>query len=174
VEDTVTKTVSLNIQDAMGHCSYLCITGNLILSLHHFYQENWPNTCVRFGVLRAVVMKSTIFWDITPCSPLKVNRRLGGSNNKPSKKPAWKQVASLHTGFLLGLVFHPEDGGDMFLRNVGWFLTGNTALYPRRYYSSWPNTYLCNDYQPGYTERFCFRAGNLILRYYKRTNKRRV
>jgi hypothetical protein len=26
---------------------------------------------------RAVVKKSTIFWDITPCSPLRVNRRFG-------------------------------------------------------------------------------------------------
>jgi hypothetical protein len=25
----------------------------------------------------AVVMKTTIFWDITPCSPLKVSRRFG-------------------------------------------------------------------------------------------------
>jgi hypothetical protein len=25
----------------------------------------------------------------------------------------------LHAGFLLGLLFNPEDGGDMFLRNVG-------------------------------------------------------
>jgi hypothetical protein len=30
---------------------------------------------VGFEVLTAVVMKSTIFWDIKPCSPLKVNRR---------------------------------------------------------------------------------------------------
>jgi hypothetical protein len=27
----------------------------------------------RLEVLSAVVMKSSIFWDITPCSPLKVN-----------------------------------------------------------------------------------------------------
>jgi hypothetical protein len=26
-----------------------------------------------------VVMKSSVFWDIVPCSPLKVNRRLGGT-----------------------------------------------------------------------------------------------
>jgi hypothetical protein len=32
---------------------------------------------VGFEVLAEVVIKSTIFWDITPCSPLKVNRRFG-------------------------------------------------------------------------------------------------
>jgi hypothetical protein len=32
---------------------------------------------VGFEVLTAVVMKSTNFWDISPCSPLKVNRRFG-------------------------------------------------------------------------------------------------
>jgi hypothetical protein len=31
-----------------------------------------------FEVLTAVVMKNTIFWDITPCTPLIVNRCLGG------------------------------------------------------------------------------------------------
>jgi hypothetical protein len=31
-----------------------------------------------FEVLTAVVMKSSILWDITPCSPLRVNRRFGG------------------------------------------------------------------------------------------------
>jgi hypothetical protein len=31
-----------------------------------------------FEVLRAVFMKSTIFWDITPYSLLKVNRHFGG------------------------------------------------------------------------------------------------
>jgi hypothetical protein len=32
---------------------------------------------IEFEVLTAVVMKSTIFWYITPCSPLKANRRFG-------------------------------------------------------------------------------------------------
>jgi hypothetical protein len=36
-------------------------------------------TNVGFEVLTAVVMKSKIFWDITPCSPLKFNRHFGGT-----------------------------------------------------------------------------------------------
>jgi hypothetical protein len=36
-------------------------------------------TYVGSEVLTAVVMKSSVFWDITPCGPLKVNRRLGGT-----------------------------------------------------------------------------------------------
>jgi hypothetical protein len=65
-----------------------------------------------FEVLTAVVMKYTIFWDITPCSPLKVNRRFGGIYSL-------LLATCFYAGFLLGLFFDPEDGGDMFLRNVG-------------------------------------------------------
>jgi hypothetical protein len=46
---------------------------------------------------------------MTPCSPLNVNRQ------ETSVKADGKQIC----GFLLGLFFDPEDGGDMFLRNVG-------------------------------------------------------
>jgi hypothetical protein len=31
-----------------------------------------------FEVLTPLVMKSTVFWDITPCCPLKVNQHFGG------------------------------------------------------------------------------------------------
>jgi hypothetical protein len=44
-----------------------------------------------------LILKSSIFWDIMPCSPVKVNH-----------------VAEEHVTF----IFNPEDGGDMFLRNV--------------------------------------------------------
>jgi hypothetical protein len=53
------------------------------------------NKIVGFEVLTAVAMKSAIFWDITPCSPL--------------------LVTCFHSGVLLGLLFDPEDGGDMLL-----------------------------------------------------------
>jgi hypothetical protein len=53
-------------------------------------------TCLHVGfeVLVAVLMKSTVFWDI------------------------WVATC-FHTGFLLGLFLYPEDEGDMLLRNVG-------------------------------------------------------
>jgi hypothetical protein len=44
-----------------------------------------------FEVLTAVVMKSSIFWDITPCSLSKVNRRSGGTNRPhlPGRRIIW-------------------------------------------------------------------------------------
>jgi hypothetical protein len=36
-------------------------------------------TFVGFEVFTAVVMKSIIFWDVTPCSLLSCNRRIGGT-----------------------------------------------------------------------------------------------
>jgi hypothetical protein len=41
-----------------------------------FYREHEQK--LGFEVFTAVVMKSTVFWDITPCSPLSVKRRFGG------------------------------------------------------------------------------------------------
>jgi hypothetical protein len=69
----------------------------------------------RFEVLTAVVMKSSVFWDITPCNPVKVNRRSGGT----CLALRCFNCCLLHAGVLFGLLFKPEDGGDMFRRIVG-------------------------------------------------------
>jgi hypothetical protein len=82
-------------------------------------------------------MKSTIFWDITPCSQLSVNRRFGGtySLHLQGRKISWARKTSVKACGKQNF-FDPEDVGDMFLRNVGWHSTDYTALHPRKWYSS--------------------------------------
>jgi uncharacterized membrane protein YciS (DUF1049 family) len=70
------------------------------------------------------LLKTSIFRDITPCSPLKLNRYFGGT----SRLHLPLLATCFHAGFLLGLFFYPEDGGDMFLRNISWLPTDYTLL----------------------------------------------
>jgi hypothetical protein len=66
---------------------------------------------VGFEVATPVIMKTFIFWNITPCSPFKVSRRSGGT-----QYTIMKQVATCF--MLLSFFFDPKHGGDMFFRNV--------------------------------------------------------
>jgi hypothetical protein len=106
---------------------------------------------VGFEVFTAVVMKSIIFWDMTPCSPFSFNRRFGetyrlhlqGLRNRFSK-PASKQVVSwryvppkrllklngLHAVIfqkmiLFTLLCFPTKFFFFFFRNLGCY-----ALFP--------------------------------------------
>jgi hypothetical protein len=64
-------------------------------------------------------MKSTIFWDITPCSSWKVNRRFGGTHR-------------LHLqGRRISHARNPQHGRDMFLWNISWHSLDYMALHPR-------------------------------------------
>jgi hypothetical protein len=64
-----------------------------------------------FEVLTAVVMKNSVFWDIVPCSLLKVNWRFGGTCCLQLQGQIISQARNqqssaqclLHAGFLLGL-----------------------------------------------------------------------
>jgi hypothetical protein len=49
-----------------------------------------------------------------------------------SKKESSFACCLLNPDILLGLFFHLEDGGDMFLRKLGELSTDYKALYPRR------------------------------------------
>jgi hypothetical protein len=78
-----------------------------------------------------ILKKSSVIWDITPWSPLKVNRRFGRTCSLYLQGRISSSCYLLHAGFLFGLIFDTEDGGDIFLRNVGCLSTNYTALYLR-------------------------------------------
>jgi hypothetical protein len=110
---------------------------------------NWiKDDFVRFEIFTAVVMRSIIFWDMTPCSLLSCNRSFGGTyrlhlqgrrnNFSKNQQAGGKQNAPstcLLAGCCWNYFFDPEDGGDMFLRNFGCNSTDYTASYPRIWYS---------------------------------------
>jgi hypothetical protein len=96
---------------------------------------NWIR--VGFEVFTAVIMKTIIFWDVTPCSLLRCNRRFGGTyrlhlqgRRKFQQEPASKQVASRNLNTLHGVTSQkmilwvgvyqpsPEDGNRSCFRNV--------------------------------------------------------
>jgi hypothetical protein len=85
-----------------------------------------------------------IFWDITSCNLLKIDRRFGGTcrfhlqGRRISQARNWRQGRWLVCSppkacFLLGLFFDPEDSGNMFLQNISWLSIDYTALHSRRW-----------------------------------------
>jgi hypothetical protein len=83
----------------------------------------------------ALIMKSSVFWDITLCSPLKVCRWFGGTyllhlqgwwisqtikQHEVSLKLSSLACFLLQAGILLGLLSDTEGNTCMFLRNFVW------------------------------------------------------
>jgi hypothetical protein len=86
----------------------LCfIIANNVIILVWFILRNTQaeNGYIRFEVLTAVVMKSSLFWDKMLCRLLKINLYFGGSS----------ACCLLHVGFLPGLFFDLKCRGNMFL-----------------------------------------------------------
>jgi hypothetical protein len=78
---------------------------------------------IRFEILIAVVMGIYISWDIIPCSPLEVNWRFG-----ETFKAGPLLAIYFYSCLLIGLIIDPENGGEIFLREVGWYSTEHTVL----------------------------------------------
>jgi hypothetical protein len=105
-----------------------------------------------FEVLTAQVVKSSVFWDITPCSPLKIkaiNPRTvpppsSGSKNEAGcklREPASRSSRLyylLYAGFLIDLPFSPADEGGVFFQE-----TVDFPQTPRHYVSKLELFYNC-------------------------------
>jgi hypothetical protein len=98
--------------------------------------------CVRIQVLTAANMKTTVFWDIAPCSVVEVYRLFGGS-------------CCLH---------HQSDGGSKHVWNVGKLLPDFTAQQPRR------QLFSCSDIV-FYSYCFCDFFDTCVMRRFKKRRK---
>lgn len=86
--------------------------------------------CAEFAVLPAVVIKSSIFWDIMPYSLLKLNQCRRGTCRLHFRGQRICQARNQHEAGICCLFhagFDPEDG-DMFLSNVSQLLKDYMAL----------------------------------------------
>jgi hypothetical protein len=61
----------------------------------------------------------SVFFDITPCSPVKYNLRFGEIYRLDLQVEASSACRLLLIGFLLALLFDTEDRDDSFLQTVG-------------------------------------------------------
>jgi hypothetical protein len=77
-------------------CVFMTCVSQCPVSLH---PEHILISYVGLVVLTAVVMKSSVLWDILLCSELtfwrNMSTKLSGSKNKPSKKSAWRRQQAL-------------------------------------------------------------------------------
>jgi hypothetical protein len=87
----------------------------------------------------------TFFWNVTPYSLIVAYGRFGVTYCFHLQGRRVWQASSKHgsgcrlllAGFLLGLLFDPEDGDNMFLRSDCGLLLGCMASHPRRYSPLW-------------------------------------
>jgi hypothetical protein len=86
-------------------------TAWFILTVIWTYEPSLMFVLVAFEVLTAVVMKISIFWDVMSCSPLKVNRRFGGTCRLHLQGWRISQARNQHeaggrqSSWLIGLVY---------------------------------------------------------------------
>lgn len=121
------------------------LAGQLVVSQGGLYYTGFiqQQYTVQFEDLTVVVMKNSVFWDVTPCSLLKDNQHFGGTchlhlhgrmislaRNQHEAGSTQSTCYWLHAGFLLGFSFDPEDGDDMFLQNIIHFQCTTTSYVP--------------------------------------------
>jgi hypothetical protein len=81
-------------------------------------------------------MKSSTFWNLTPCSPLEVNQQFEETCRHHLQGGKVSQARTQQEGGKKQSLLITDNGGYIFLRNIDLLSTGNTALYARGYLKS--------------------------------------
>jgi hypothetical protein len=111
-----------------GIASYTHYTGSHLSSLT-MQSLGQDTERAGFEVFTAVIMKNAVFWYVASCRSCEMNRRFEGTYRLHLQ-------GTCSLWFLARGFFYPEDGGDMFLRNVGSFHRIYMAPHPRSRHSS--------------------------------------
>jgi hypothetical protein len=115
----------------LRYSEYQCATHNkaTILPIVSYECKSWSLKLwekikqgdARFEAIKAVVIQGTIFWDMTPCSLMEINPRLGR-----------KVLNLLAECLLFGLLSDTKDGGNTSPRNAGVLVLEHTVSCSRR------------------------------------------
>jgi hypothetical protein len=99
----------------------LCLSIGIVMmvhELHMFYSNHDNETCLHNEEYHLLGYNAVYTIECQPTC------------RRDISAPSFMQVSCS------AYFFDPEDGGDMFLRNVGWYGTDYTTLYTRKWYPS--------------------------------------
>jgi hypothetical protein len=120
----------------LTRCVLLQNTFTLLVAV----KQNFCKTkfvCLGLKDLREATVKgSSVFWDVMPCSPAKIQRHFTETYclHHQSRRQQNRACRLLLADFLLGLFFYHENGSSKFIRYAGERLPDHTALHARRKY----------------------------------------
>jgi hypothetical protein len=92
-------------------CSFKSLSKILLASCALCFHARHTDSHIQlFGMYIKSCVKSCIFWEITPCSPLKVNRRFGGICRRHLQGRSMSQARNRHGTGACRLIFNGLHG----------------------------------------------------------------
>jgi hypothetical protein len=87
------------------------------------------HVCTRFGV----AVNSVVLWEVMPWSTTQVLRRFGGMRclHLQGRRVSKAEKDESDARWLIGLLFNPEDGGNLSFRNVCQLLQNYVTSDPK-------------------------------------------
>jgi hypothetical protein len=107
-------TLIISSEDQKQVCNFLN-TSNPVISMHW---NTFIAQCVHILTIWVMVMKTSIFWDM-PCSPLRVNRRVGDTRRLHLQGSRINEARNQHEG--------RNKQSQIHSGSYSWFCTAKTS-----------------------------------------------
>jgi hypothetical protein len=93
---------------------------NLNQKYSYYLRKIWGSNSGGYEEFCLLGCNATLPTESQPILRRNIPPPYSGLKDESSKKPAYRSYHLLSRWFISWLIFYPEDGGDIFLRNVGW------------------------------------------------------